>query len=79
MSETRGSTLKPIFGKHGTGRKQFSGPRRQTSNIVTCEVLAKPATLSPSAAGLYLPEGRHPIILLFHHSNIPGNCGAKRS
>jgi hypothetical protein len=24
-----------------------------------------------SAAGVYLPEGRHPIIPIFHHSIIP--------
>jgi hypothetical protein len=29
-------------------------------------------TPTPVAAGVYLPEGRLPIIPLFHHSIIPG-------
>jgi hypothetical protein len=29
------------------------------------------AVLSASAAGVYLPEGRHPIIPFFQHSIIP--------
>jgi hypothetical protein len=36
---------------------------------------AKSADTTVSAAGVYLPEGRHPIIPFFQHSN----CGAKRS
>ena len=31
----------------------------------------KPAVLQGSAAGVYLPEGRHPIIPFFHYSIIP--------
>jgi hypothetical protein len=31
----------------------------------------KPVVFQYSAAGVYLPEGRHPIIPLFHHSIIP--------
>jgi hypothetical protein len=34
-------------------------------------VAAKPAVLPASAAGVYLPEGRHPIIPFFQHSIIP--------
>jgi hypothetical protein len=30
--------------------------------------------LYASAAGVYLPEGRHPIIPLFHYSITPINC-----
>jgi hypothetical protein len=30
---------------------------------------AKPVVPIISAAGVYLPEGRHPIIPIFHHSN----------
>jgi len=37
-------------------------------------VAAKPAILPNSAAGVYLPEGRHPIIPSFQHSIIPINC-----
>jgi hypothetical protein len=37
-------------------------------------VSAKPAVLPASAVGVYLPEGRHPIIPFFQHSIIPINC-----
>ena len=33
--------------------------------------LANPAILTNSAAGDYLPEGRHPLIPKFQHSIIP--------
>jgi hypothetical protein len=35
---------------------------------------AKPAVPTVSAVGVYLPEGRHPIIPFFQHSIIPINC-----
>jgi ABC-type branched-subunit amino acid transport system ATPase component len=35
------------------------------------DVAAKPAALPDYAAGVYLPEGRHPIIPIFQHSIIP--------
>jgi hypothetical protein len=34
-------------------------------------VAAKPVALSASAAGVYLPEGRHPIIPFSQYSIIP--------
>jgi hypothetical protein len=34
-------------------------------------VSAKPVAFGYSAADLYLPEGRHPIIPIFQHSIIP--------
>jgi hypothetical protein len=38
------------------------------------KLAAKPAVLQTSAAGVYLPEGRHPIIPFFQHSIIPIKC-----
>jgi hypothetical protein len=38
------------------------------------EMAVKPAALQASAVGVYLPEGRHPIIPFFQHSIIPINC-----
>jgi hypothetical protein len=32
---------------------------------------SKPVVLLASTAGVYLPEGRHPIIPFFQHSIIP--------
>jgi hypothetical protein len=34
-------------------------------------LVTKPGVSSVFAAGVYLPEGRQPIIPLFHHSIIP--------
>jgi hypothetical protein len=34
-------------------------------------VAVKPAVFQYTAAGVYLPEGRHPIIPFFQHSIIP--------
>jgi hypothetical protein len=36
-------------------------------------LVVKEKEASGSAAGVYLPEGRRPIIPIFQHSNIP-NC-----
>ena len=35
---------------------------------------AKPVVPTVSAVGVYLPEGRHPIIPFFQHSIIPTSC-----
>jgi hypothetical protein len=38
------------------------------------KLVTKPGVSSVSAAGVYLPEGRHPIIPFFQHSIIPISC-----
>jgi hypothetical protein len=40
---------------------------------------AKHLVSTISAAGVYLPEGRHPIIPIFHHSIIPIESEAKNN
>ena len=43
-------------------------------HAVICQgrkLAAKPAVFQYSAVGVYLPEGCHPIIPIFQHSNIP--------
>jgi hypothetical protein len=45
-----------------------------TFYAVICQgrkLAAKPVAPTISAVGVYLPEGRHPIIPFFHHSIIP--------
>jgi hypothetical protein len=42
--------------------------------VVKEKAAAKPAVPTVSAVGVYLPEGRHPIIPFFQHSIIPINC-----
>jgi hypothetical protein len=37
----------------------------------TSSTAAKPSVTTVSAEGVYLPEGRHPIIPFFQHSIIP--------
>jgi hypothetical protein len=39
--------------------------------VVKENAAAKPAAHTVSAVGVYLPEGRHPIIPIFQHSIIP--------
>jgi hypothetical protein len=38
------------------------------------KLVTKPGVSSVSAVGVYLPEGRHPIIPFFQHSIIPISC-----
>jgi hypothetical protein len=43
-------------------------------HAVICQgrkLAVKPVVPTISAVGVYLPEGRHPIIPFFHHSIIP--------
>jgi hypothetical protein len=42
--------------------------------VIKEKAAVKPAVPIVSAVGVYLPEGRHPIIPFFHYSIIPINC-----
>jgi hypothetical protein len=44
-------------------------PNRNNGLIAFYALVVKEKEASGSAAGVYLPEGRHPIIPIFQHSN----------